>query len=94
MINYNGKNHRLWESKYYGLEAPIYIPEGEPPLYVGTAQMVEGDKLRVLPDNPGRILVITSEKYEEVELDRPWVKYFQKEFGKLRVIYFRKSILL
>ena len=94
LINYNGKNHRLWESKYYGLEAPIYIPEGELPLYVGTAQMVEGDKLRVLPDNPSRILVITSEKYEEVELDGPWVKYFQKEFGKLRVIYFRKSILL
>lgn len=44
-IKQNGRAHYLWESKYYGLKAPIYAPSGPLPLYVGTAQMTAEDTI-------------------------------------------------
>jgi len=68
LINYNGAAHHLWESKYYGIPAPIYVP-GEPlPLYVGTAQMTEEDTIKELPKVEGRLGVISSEPISEIEL--------------------------
>ena len=48
LVNYNGNAHHLWESKYYGLKAPIYSPRPLP-FYVGTAQMTDQDIIRQLP---------------------------------------------
>jgi len=53
-------NHKLWESKYYGIPAPIYNPSGEElPFFVGTALMEKSDFINQIPKNIDRIGVIT-----------------------------------
>ena len=73
LINYNGAAHHLWESKYYGVPAPIYTPDGPLPLYVGTAQMTDEDTVEeidvVMGGVTGRLGVITSEPIEKVEIE-------------------------
>jgi len=73
LINYNGAAHHLWESKYYGVPAPIYTPNGPLPLYVGTAQMTEKDTIEkidtIMDGGAGRLGVITSELMESVEIE-------------------------
>ena len=66
LINHNAASHHIWESKYYGLNAPIYSPQPLP-FYTGTALMVDDDVIEVLPDEPV-IGVITSASVEEVSL--------------------------
>jgi len=67
LINHNAAAHHLWESIYYGVPAPLWIPEGDLPFYVGTALMREEDILRELPQAP-RIGVISSGSIEELAL--------------------------
>lgn len=67
LINFNDKAHHIWETKYYGLEAPLYVPQGELPFYVGTALMQEGDIIKNLPETE-RLGVITSGDPENVIL--------------------------
>ena len=66
LINHNAAAHHLWESKYYGLEAPIYTPQPLP-FYTGTALMAEGDTIEKLPEEE-QIGVITSAPVEEVKI--------------------------
>lgn len=66
LINHNAAAHHLWESKYYGLKAPIYAPKPLP-FYTGTALMEEKDVIENLPDKK-EIGVITSTPPEEVEI--------------------------
>jgi uncharacterized membrane protein len=66
LINHNLRAHHLWETKYYGLDAPIYSPD-KLPFYVGTALMEEGDVIDTLPDVE-ELGVITSANVEEVEI--------------------------
>lgn len=66
LVNYNAAAHHLWESKYYGLEAPIYSPEPLP-FYTGTALMEEGDVISQLPDEE-KIGLITSANPSEISL--------------------------
>jgi mannosyltransferase len=66
LINYNAAAHHLWESKYYGLKAPIYAPTPLP-FYTGTALMQEGDVINQLPDKE-RIGAISSASPEEVQI--------------------------
>lgn len=89
LLNYNGAAHHLWESKYYGIPAPIYVP-GEPlPLYVGTAQMKPEDTVKEIPEVEGRLGVITSEPVEKVTI--PGFKVVEvKEFGTLRFIWMKE----
>jgi len=61
LLNYNGAAHHLWESKYYGVPAPIYTPGGPLPLYVGTAQMTKEDTTEKIPVPKRRLIVISSE---------------------------------
>lgn len=68
LINYNGRAHHLWESKYYGIGAPIWVPGDPLPLYVGTAQMTKDDTVKELPDAGGRLGVIASEPVENISL--------------------------
>ncbi|KKU29074.1 MAG: hypothetical protein UX80_C0006G0017 [Candidatus Amesbacteria bacterium GW2011_GWA2_47_11b] len=85
LINYNGRAHHLWESKYYGIPAPIYVP-GEPlPLYVGTAQMTPQDTISSLPAwISGRLGVISSEPVEQISL--PGYRLTEvRRFGELSV---------
>lgn len=67
LINWNAGSHHLWETKYYGIPAPIYIPEGgELPYFVGTALMEEKDTISIIPEESNRVGVITSGNVEEI----------------------------
>ena len=88
LINYNGKAHHLWESKYYGITAPIYAPSGPLPLYVGTAQMTAEDTSAKLPEDSLRLGVITSDPVENIILPSSWERQAVAEFGDLKVVWF------
>ena len=69
LINWNAASHHIWETKFYGIGAPIYIPgEGELPFFVGTALMEEGDIIHELPENINRVGVVTSGPIDEITL--------------------------
>jgi len=88
LLNWNGRAHHIWESKYYGIGAPIYTPNGPLPLYVGTAQMTAEDTINKLPDRP-RIGLIASEDPKEIML--PGYKMTSvKQFGELRFMWWTK----
>lgn len=88
LVNINGQAHHLWESKYYGIPAPIYTPKGPLPLYVGTAQMKEEDTIGSLPKVEGRLGAITSEAVESVSLPG-YRREEDKQFGDLAIIWFK-----
>jgi mannosyltransferase len=93
LINWNSAAHHLWESKYYGIPAPIYVAKGTSlPYYVGTALMTESDIIDSLPSGKeakkiNRIGVITSGPVEEVVLPG-YTKSEEKVFGQLKFIWF------
>jgi len=91
LLNYNGGAHHLWETKYYGIPAPIYLPEGELPLWVGTAQMTDEDIVRSVPEGVERLGVVTSEPVEKVLIEEPWQVSGVGEFESIRVIWMRKN---
>lgn len=88
LINYNGAAHHLWESKYYGLHAPIYS-SGPLPFYTGTALMEKGDVINSLP-NEANIIAITSEPAEKVHLPT-FVQEKVINFDSLRLIMFKRE---
>jgi len=90
LINWNSSAHHLWESKYYGIPAPIYVPEGDLPFYVGTAQMTDKDILREIPKTAKRLGVITSGPVDEIDLPN----YTEGElvsFGELKFIWYQRN---
>lgn len=87
LINYSGASHHLFESKYYGLEAPIYTPQPLP-FYTGTALMTAGDTIETLPDEP-RIGVITSTEPKEVALPGYLVEDV-KQFDSLYFLWLKR----
>lgn len=90
LINWNSGAHHLWETKYYDIPAPIYIPEGDLPFYVGTAQMTDADILRIIPEAKKRIGVVTSGNPNEVELPGFDLES-EKQFGDLKFLWFTKK---
>jgi len=89
LINWNAASHHLWEAKYYGIPAPLYIPEGELPFYVGTAQMTDEDILREIPKKINRVGVITSGDIAEIELPY-YTEREAKTFGDLKFVWYQK----
>lgn len=89
IINYNGRAHHLWESKYYGLNAPLYVPQGNLPYYVGTAQMTDKDIIFQLPDKE-KIGVISSEEPESMKIENYKLDSYKK-FGSLSFSWFVKD---
>ena len=88
LINFNDQAHHLFESKYYQIPAPIYVPEGELPFFTGTALMTETDTIKELPDKQ-TIIAITSGDPEKVELpDYQFVK--EKSFGSLKLVWLER----
>jgi len=82
LVNYNGRSHHLWETRYYGIPAAIYTPNGPLPLYVGTAQMKGEDTIDELPITEGRLGLVASEPIETIRL--PGYKLVEsKNFGSL-----------
>lgn len=90
LINWNSSAHHLWEAQYYGIPAPLYIPEGTKlPFYVGTALMTEEDIVSSLPKKVNRLGVITSGPIEEVEVTG-YTKEEEKVFGSLKVVWLQR----
>jgi len=88
LINYSGSAHHLFESKYYGLSAPIYSPQPLP-FYTGTALMEKSDVIDKLP-NEKIIGVITSNPEEKVKL--PGYSLIKsKQFESLSFIWMEKT---
>ena len=103
LINWNSSLHHLWESKYYGIPAPLYVPEGAAlPFYVGTALMSESDIISSLPKRlptknvkvptiaVGRVGVITSGEIDEIDL-ADYTKGEAVQFGDLKFVWFERS---
>lgn len=96
IINANPGRHKLWESKYYGVPAPIYVPEGgDLPFFVGTALMTDSDMVNSLPtpkrNNPFRIGAISTVDFESLKL----AGYTEGEtttFGDLKFTWYEKSL--
>ena len=88
LINHNAAAHHLWESKYYGLKAPIYAPKPLP-FYTGTALMEEGDVINTLPEEK-EIGVITSAPVEEVKIPGYYLIKSQ-QFGELKFLWMAKE---
>ena len=90
LINWNSGAHHLWEAKYYGIPAPLYIPEGTKlPFYVGTALMAEEDIVSSLPKKVNRVGVITSGPIEEIAIPS-YTKKEERVFGTLKVVWLAK----
>lgn len=87
LINYNATSHHLFESKYYGLEAPIYAPQPLP-FYTGTALMEEKDIIDQLPDEE-KIGLITSAQLEEVTVPGYLIEK-SKQFDGLYFLWLNK----
>ena len=89
LINWNGAAHHLWESQYYGIPAPIYLPHGPLPYYTGTAQMTPEDTISTLPPAP-KIGVIASEPADKIALPG-YTKTEVTTFGPLTFIWFAQN---
>jgi len=91
LINwYTNGTHHIWETKYYGIPAPIYAPgEGELPFFVGTALMEKGDIIREIPEEVKRIGIVTSGAISEVSLPGFEQDEF-KDFNGLKFIWYSK----
>lgn len=89
LLNYNGRAHHLWESKYYGIPAPVFTPSGPLPLFAGTAQMTPEDTTQVLPTADGRLGLIASEPIATIAL--PGYKLIDnRQFGQLSFSWWQR----
>jgi len=70
--------------------APIYLPQGILPYYVGTALMTKDDIISQLPVKISRLGVITSGPEEEVVI-KGFEKVDSKSFGSLKFILLKQS---
>lgn len=90
LINEDVGKHKLWESKYYGIPAPIYNPSGEPlPFFVGTALMEKDDIISEVPKDTKRLGVITYKKGSELKL-KGFRVIDEKSFGSLNFVRMEK----
>lgn len=90
LINEDTGKHKLWESKYYGIPAPIYNPSGQPlPFFVGTALMEKGDIISEIPKATNRIGVITHKKAPELKF-KGFRTAEEKSFGSLNFVRMEK----
>lgn len=90
VLNWNAASHHLWESKYYGIPAPIYVKNPKTlPFFVGTALMEEADTISSIPKNTNRVGVITSSDASQVKIE-DFTKSEVKTFGQLKFIWLSK----
>lgn len=88
---YSNGTHHIWETKYYGIPAPIYASgESELPYFVGTALMEDADIIREIPDGVKRVGVVTSGSVDEVNIPG-YTKSESKEFGQLKYIQLKQK---
>lgn len=92
LINEDIGNHKLWESKYYGIPAPIYNPSGNlPPFFVGTALMEPSDLITSVPKNTKRLGVITYKSGKDLETEfKGFMFVEEKSFGSLNFVWMKR----
>lgn len=92
IINEDAGSHKLWESKYYQIPAPIYNPTGEDlPYYVGTALMEDSDFISEIPKNITKLGILTYKDGEELKGRFPKYKLLEeKRFGNLNFVWMIK----
>jgi len=91
LINWNSSSHHIWETKYYGIGGPIYIPSGgKLPFFVGTALMEESDIINEIPDGIKRVGVVTSGPVDEITIDG-YTEGEAKAFSNLKFVWFTKD---
>ncbi len=88
LVNHNGKSHHLWESKYYGIPAPIYNPGDPLPFYVGIAQMTNDDTIKALPE--AKRIGVISDFGENINLPN-YHKTTSEKFGGLEFSWWEKG---
>lgn len=89
LINWNSAAHHLWETKYYKIPGPIFVPAGkEIPFFAGTALMEPTDIIHAIPGKrlPKRVIAITSGPVEEVVLPNYTFKEY-RQFGDIKVVW-------
>lgn len=93
LINEDAGNHKLWESKYYKIPAPIYNPtEGSLPFFVGTALMEEGDIVSEIPKDTKRLGVITYKSGKDTQIEFKGYKLQEeRKFGDLNFVWLLKK---
>ncbi|OGM13782.1 hypothetical protein A3A76_04695 [Candidatus Woesebacteria bacterium RIFCSPLOWO2_01_FULL_39_23] len=91
LINWNSSSHHLWETKFYGIPAPIYIPAGggDLPFFVGTALMEKDDIIRTIPKTADQVGIITSGPVSEINIPG-YSERDVKSFGNLKFILYDK----
>jgi hypothetical protein len=92
LINWNAGSHHLWETKYYGIPAPIYIPPsgGDLPFFVGTALMEKDDIIREIPESTKRVGVVTSDSIDDINLPG-YTESTAKDFNGLKFVWYLKN---
>jgi uncharacterized membrane protein len=95
LVNWNAASHHLWEAKYYGIPAPLYIPNGKPlPFFVGTALMAKEDVVSTIPSKidskkVNRVGIITSGAVDEISVPG-YTKNEVHTFGDLKFVWLTK----
>jgi hypothetical protein len=92
LVNWNSTSHHLWETKYYQIPAPIYLPQGSGnlPFFVGTALMEQQDIVSTIPPKKYyRVGVITSGPIDEVVIPG-YTEEDYKVFGDLKMLWLRR----
>ena len=91
LINEDPGNHKLWESKYYGIPAHIYSPISTTlPFFVGTALMEKGDIIGTFPKDIKRLGVITYKKGADLKI-KGFTPAEEKQFGSLYFVWMNKT---
>lgn len=91
LVNWNSGAHHLWETKYYEIDSPIYVPEGgKLPFFVGTALMEESDVIKKIPEDALWVGVTTSGSIDEIELPG-YTEFERKSFGQLNFVWYQKQ---
>ena len=93
LINWNSNGtHHIWETKYYGIPAPIYVSggTGDLPFFVGTALMEKDDIVRKIPESANRVGVVTSGSLEEINIPG-YEEDGSKDFNGLKFVWYSKT---
>jgi len=90
IVNWNSSSHHIWETKYYGIGGPIYLPkEGELPYFVGTALMGDDDIIYKIPSGVKRVAAVTTGPVDEVQIDG-YTETSYDSVGDIKVVWLEK----
>ncbi len=92
LVNWNSSSHHIWETKFYGIGAPIYTPPtgGQLPFFVGTALMGPDDIVHEIPSWAERVGVVTTGPVEEIIIPG-WTTVEVKNTDRIKFVILSKT---